>query len=109
MAVINPSETGIGELIRGKLGKDLGLATPDTWGIYQVRTRWGGLVQVKEKFYVPTNPQTELQQYYRAIFAAGVLAWQGLSEPERDTYRERSKGLEMTGFNLFMSEYLYSA
>jgi len=108
MSKLYPSETGIGALVRGKLGKDLGVETPPTWGIYQVRTRWGGFVQVKEVFYTPTNPQTGPQQAWRLIFSQGVAAWQALSEEEKEEYRARADYFSFTGFNLFMREYLLS-
>ena len=86
-------------------------------GIYQVRhhrigyltlgeKETGELYVRRSKFYVPKNPNSEAQQSKRSIFTAGVLSWQSLSEDEKNIYRERAEGLEMSGFNLFLSEYL---
>jgi len=106
MAIINLAEKGIAGQIRGRIGQ-FGDPDPlDVLGIYQIRTRYGKQVQVKEVFYTPTNPQTEAQQAWRAVFSAGVSAWQALGEEAKDVYRDLAKYFNLTGFNLFMAEYL---
>ena len=117
MSIILPSENLIGVLVRGKLGspQEYGVREygdceygddDDVYGIYQVRTRWGGHVQVKMKFYTPANPQTVPQQAHRALFADAVSAWQVLNDDEKNAYDEEAEGLPLSGFNLFMKEYL---
>lgn len=117
MAVINLAEYGLAGEIRGKIGANSAYgydgyggfkygAGAKFFGIWQVRTRFDKRVQVKMKYYWPTNPQTEAQQAWRAIFSAGVSAWQALSEEAKDVYRDLSKYFNLTGFNLYMAEYL---
>ena len=117
MSVINPSENPIGVLVRGKVGfpplygeREYGACVygedEDIYGIYQVRTRWGGQVQVKMKFYTPANPQTEPQQANRAKFTDAVSAWQALTDNQKASYNEEAKYLPLSGFNLHNREYM---
>lgn len=78
------------------------------YGIYQTRTRYGKQTNVREKFYIPSNPQTEAQQANRATYAAGIVAWQALTPSQKDVYNEKAKGKRMSGYNLFLQEYLLS-
>lgn len=75
-------------------------------GIYSKKFYYGVPYISKMKFYRPTNPQTIPQQAWRAVFTDGFDAWQALDENTKDIYRARTKSRHMTGFNLFMSEYL---
>ena len=75
-------------------------------GIYQQRPRATGRLTVKEKYYWPTNPQTAPQQANRNSFAAAVLAWQGLTDEQKEHYRERAKRKQMSGYNLYIKEYM---
>ncbi len=119
MAVIDGIKEGLGITIRKKLvassaygvrgyGAFYYGAGAQFHGIYQVRTRFGKQVQVKEKFYVPTNPQTIPQQANRQLMIDGVLAWQGLTTEQKAIYNKRAIGKNMSGYNIFLSEYLYS-
>jgi len=119
MAIVNTSDLGIGLEVRGKINQPSEYGTriygideygggADIAGIYQVRTRWGHRTQVKMKFYVPFNPQSEAQTAWRAIFTAGVSAWQALTESAKNVYRARAEYLPLTGFNLYLREHLLS-
>ena len=119
MVVLKGIKLGLGGKIRGKLGAPSAYGTRDygaheygsgakTIGIYQVRTRFGGRVQVKEKYYVPTNPQTGPQQTNRAKMTAAVIAWQALTPEQKEIYNENAKNKSYSGYNLFLSEYLLS-
>ena len=77
-------------------------------GIYQVRTRFGKHVQVKEKFYVPTNPQTENQQANRQKYTDSIIAWRALTNQQKAEYNKKAIGKRMSGYNLFQQEYLLS-
>jgi len=104
--VTNPEILALG--LVGKLGKS-GIEDPlDIFGIYRRRPTQKGITLVKCEFYSPTNPQTEAQQSWRGIFSDGVLAWQGLSEAAKNEYRERVKDLDLSGFNLYLREYLFA-
>ena len=42
----------------------------------------------------------------RALYSAGVVAWNVLSQNEKDDYAIDALPKHLTGFNLFMKEYL---
>ena len=75
-------------------------------GIYSKKFYFGKPYISKMKFYRPTNPQTVPQQAWRAVFTDGFNAWQALTTEQKNVWRLRAKFKRMTGFNLFMSEYL---
>ena len=119
MAVLNPTETGIGDKVRKKVGfpplygeREYGkcrYGEPAThYGIYQIRTYSGEQVQVKEKFYTPTNPQTEPQQTNRSKFSTAIASWQALTELQQASYNIRAKYKNYSGYNLYISEYMLS-
>lgn len=94
--------------IRKRLGS-FGDPDPDNiYGIYQMRTRFGHRINVKEKFYVPTNPQTVPQQANRQDFADAVVAWQGLSDSQKQVYNKRARTRHMSGYNLFLRQKMLS-
>ncbi len=108
MVVMTGIKKGIGIKIRKKLGH-VGAADPKgVYGIYQVRTKWGKHIQVKEKFYVPKNPQTGPQQANRQKLTDAVAAWQALTDQQKAVYNKNAIGKGMSGYNLFLSEYLFS-
>ncbi len=119
MVVINPGEKGIGFQIRKKLGfpplygeREYGnfrYGEDDKfYGIYQVRSRYGSQVVVKEKFYTPTNPQTVAQQAWRQVYADSIVAWQALTDNQKEQYNIKAKFKPYSGYNLFQKEYLLS-
>ncbi len=61
---------------------------------------------VVKRFSKPTDLDTDEQQAIRGVYKDGTIAWNNLSEFEKDVYKERAKTKKMTGFNLFMQEYL---
>lgn len=77
-------------------------------GIYNRRRTPEGVKVSRMKFYRPTNPQTVPQMAWRDVFAAGIGTWQGFTIEEKAPYNNRVRGKHMTGFNLFMREYLAS-
>jgi len=65
--------------------------------------------QVKYPYFVPTNPQTEAQQAWRAKFTAGIEAAKLLSPDEKAMYKKtayRKKG--QTWHSVFMSKYMWA-
>jgi len=77
-------------------------------GVYQRRTRFGRVVQVREKHFHPLDPYAGNRPVSQAKFAAAVAAWQGLAEEEKEEWRWRARKLCMTGFNLFIKNYMLS-
>ena len=45
---------------------------------------------------------------YRALYSMGVSLWKDLTDSEKDVFVSSAKILHMTGYNLFMKEYLLS-
>lgn len=81
---------------------------PEIEGIYQRQPTQSGQIVRKLKLYEPTNPRTEKQQAWRGTFADGVQAWQNLTEAEKSVYNKEAEGKKMSGYNLFLSNYLSS-
>lgn len=94
---------GLGRLCLGFNG--LGLYDP-LLAIYQRRHKKGRTEIVRMRFYRGFNPRTTAQQAWRAVFATGLSTWQAFTTDEKRAYNERVRGKHMTGFNLFMREYL---
>lgn len=68
---------------------------------------WKGIPWARVQF-TPQNPQTADQTAIRLIFSQGVLSWQDKDAPAKLLWDEATgpKGLVMSGFNYFMSEYI---
>lgn len=119
MVVLDGIKEGIGKKIRGKLGAPSAYGTrnygafaygagADTFGIYRVRHRWGKFVQEKMVFYFPINPKTGPQLIQQQKMTDAVTAWQDLTPSQKEEYNIKAKGKDMSGYNLFLSEYLLS-
>ena len=91
----------------------------DYAGIYQVRhTPYGifpptkkvppGRFIVRMRHYVPTETALRIANPRRGIFANAVHAWQALDASQKEVFRIKSKSKHMTGYNVFLHEYLIS-
>jgi len=78
------------------------------YGIYQVRTRDGKQQTIKQRFYIPANPQTEIQQTHRQKYGQGVEAWNNLTTEQKEAYNKKVKYKNLSGYNLYLKEYLLS-
>src|SRR4030042_7049636 len=58
-------------------------------------------------YRIPYQPRTERQVAWRTVFAEGVASWFSLSLPVRQGWETRSRGLKMTGENLFLRHWLH--
>jgi len=119
MVVLTGINQGIGAKIKGKIEASSGYgnrkygafryaAGAEEQGIYQVRTRFDKKTQVKEKLYIPTNPQTGPQQAWRQVYTDSIVAWHNLTDEQKEIYNENAIGQKMSGYNLFQKEYLLS-
>jgi len=119
MAVINAGESPLGDQIRRTIrapsqygirryGAHSYGAGANYYGVYQVRTQSGKQVVVRQKFYVPTNPQTEEQQAWRQVFADAITGWQNLTSEQKEVYNAKVKYKPYSGYNLYIREYLQS-
>jgi hypothetical protein len=77
-------------------------------GIYRTDSVKGYLTYYREPYYIPKNPRTAAQQAWRSVFAGAVSAWHELTPEEKAAYNENAKGKRMSGYNLFIREYLLS-
>ena len=119
MAIINPTDEAIGVTIRKKLGRSSEYGQrlygnfeygeqDDKFGIYQIRSRYDGQIIIKENFYWPANPQTAPQQANRQKYADAIVAWQGLTNNQKEIYNERARYKPYSGYNLYIGEYILS-
>lgn len=103
----DPAFSGYVGLARaGRLLVGLRVPRDAAFGIYQTRSRPGRTITVLESFYGPTNPQTIPQQANRAKMTAAVAAWQALSAGARAPYNARAVGKNLSGYNLYLREYI---
>lgn len=56
-----------------------------------------------KKAYTSNTPA---QQNIRGQFSAGHTAWSLLTEEQKQVYRDRAVGHALTGYNIFMKEYI---
>lgn len=130
MTLIKPPHEHLGLTIRKKLGKALhygrkiygvpqyGDTEPmslskngeetSPFGIYSMRSIEGKQEIQKKDFYVPYNPRTAEQQAWRSDFADAVASWQSLTNEEKKEYNSKAQGKKMSGYNLYISNYLRS-
>ncbi len=62
--------------------------------------------QYARPYKKPSDPKTEGQIKNRARFSEAIEGWKELDQKEKNNYRTRSEKLHMTGYNLFISEYM---
>jgi hypothetical protein len=79
-----------------------------TSGVFQHRHKGASVGLFLLRHFIPKNPRTEEQQANRQKYADGIVAWQALTTIQKEVYNKRSQGKKMTGFNLFLREYLKS-
>jgi hypothetical protein len=60
-----------------------------------------------ERLWVmPYDPKTPKQMRMRKMFANAHDAWIALPQEKRNEYNERARNMKMTGYNLFVKEYV---
>lgn len=77
-------------------------------GLYQLRNCREGKTSIRVNFYPYKITHTAGQQTRREKFDAAVAGWQGLTEEQKNTYREKAKRKNLSGYNLYLREYLLS-
>ena len=91
---------------------DYGLATQvkndACAGIYQQRKCREGKITIREKFYVPTQTWSQAKEDAQVKFAAAISAYQILTEAQKLVYHKRAVGMHLSGYNLFIKEYMLS-
>lgn len=99
------NRTGYG---KASFGADLFANIIMLSGIYRTDNVTGTTKFYREPFYITKNPRLPDQQANRQKYAAAVLAWKGLTQEEKNQYNKRAIGKRMSGYNLFLKEYLLS-
>lgn len=73
-----------------------------------VFSSWRGIPYARSKgTYHDAKSRKQLP--LRRRFKEAVYAWRALSERERDTYNKRASFLSLSGYNLFIQEYMQNA
>jgi len=83
----------IGLTVRGRIGQ---------WWIHKEYKTY----KVVTKYYVPTNPQTALQQAWRQVLSDAVTNWQGFDVPTKQFYNSKITPKYMSGYNRYLRLYL---
>jgi len=56
-------------------------------------------------YVIPNDPKTPKQLEQRKKYARVVEAWKELSNDEKQVYNQRAINLNMSGYNIFISEF----
>lgn len=75
-------------------------------GIYQKKRTFVGTRISRERYYRPTNPQTEAQQSWRGVLADGWVEYATLTTDERVLLSKQARPLRLSGPQLFMRRWL---
>jgi len=120
-----PREYGRGQFGFSAFGQVLTFYTPGQFGdarygkdffgaIYRITGVWrrkrfsGGKKYLCQNYYFPTNPRSIPQQNNRTKFANAVLAWQNLTTSQKEYYNDRESGRKMSGYNIFLHNFMSS-
>jgi len=70
-------------------------------------SKWKGVKTARIKS-TPSNPDTAGQQAQRTTFSLAVASWKAQDAADQLTWTNRAKalGLNMSGFNLYVREYI---
>ena len=77
-------------------------------GIYRTDQVTGKTKYYRQPYVIVRNPRSDLQQTNRQKMAAAVASWQALTDEEKNRYNKNAYGKRMSGYNLFLKEYLRS-
>jgi len=77
-------------------------------GIYRTDNVTGKTRYYREPYYFPKNPRSDPQQAQRGLVISGAAAWQALTSEQKQAFNARAQGKHLTGYNLFLREYILS-
>jgi hypothetical protein len=77
-------------------------------GVYRREHGLRGIFSALSNYYIPKNPRTEAQQANRQKMSDAVSAWQDLTPFEKNCYNAFAVGKKLSGYNLFLKNYLRS-
>jgi len=70
-----------------------------------VYSKWKGAYYVRQHF-IPANPQSDAQVYVRGCMANANTEWDAKDEEGKAAYDTLAEGTGMSGFNLYVQEYM---
>jgi len=77
-----------------------------SFGIYRLTNCREGKISTKRHFYDYNIDATPARRLRRLKFAAAVVAWKILTPEQKLLYNERAVGRHMSGYNLFIKEFM---
>jgi len=75
-------------------------------GMYQKKYYYGKPHISRQRFAWGKNNQLEKQQLWRGVFADGKVAYDNLTNEDKQIWRIRGGKRRLTGYNCYMSEWL---
>lgn len=75
-------------------------------GIYRRQKTQTGWQNSRGRYMRPTNPQTETQQAWRAVFAAGWDGYNALTSDEKKLLSKQARNYRLSGPQLYMRRWL---
>jgi hypothetical protein len=61
--------------------------------------------QYVRTYVIPNDPKTAKQMRQRRKYARAVEIWKQMSATDKEIYNKRATNLNMSGYNLFISEF----
>jgi len=74
----------------------------------EFRTRRNKAIEISAR-RIPKQPRTPAQQNVRKAYGRAVREWRALSKEKKEEYNERAKALKISGWNLFLKEWMEGA
>lgn len=78
----------------------------DSAGVFQRIHTAKGVFSRKLRYYVPTYSDSEAIIASREKFAAGIVAYRALNSEQKKAFKIRARGMQMSGYNLFLRKYM---
>ena len=96
----------VGIAIRGQIGHDRIFRVRHGNGHYD--SILGALYQDQYAYVVPSSTNNPEGQSARNALSAGIIAWQALTAAAKKALDKKAsiRGLRMSGYNLFMRDYI---
>jgi hypothetical protein len=106
MAIVDKFDALNSLSARNKFGIRAGGIPGPNACVFQQKVTKQGKKTSKMVYNPPSNPRTVLQQANRSVFADAVSSWQILTDEQKLAYNKNAVGKHMSGYNLFIREYM---
>ena len=77
-----------------------------SFGTYELQNCREGKISTRRHFYNYNTDCTPARRARRLKFAAAVVAWKILTPEQKALYNKRAVGRHMSGYNLFIKEFM---